>query len=57
MQSNALKVNNYASLQNIGVITYAIEKVMNRAGLSSGFNSGSRPVRLWKDFRRELCCD
>ncbi len=44
MQSNALKVNNYASLQNIGVITYAIEKVMNRPDYLPGLIVVRGPV-------------
>ena len=50
MQSNALKVNNYASLQNIGVITYAIEKVMNRPDYLPGLIVVRGPSGYGKTF-------
>ncbi len=50
MQSNALKVNNYASLQNIGVITYAIEKGMNRPDYLPGLIVVRGPSGYGKTF-------
>lgn len=50
MQDKTLKVNNIASLQNIGVITYAIEKVMNRPDYLPGLIVVRGPSGYGKTF-------